>query len=198
MAQARYTSEAYVTAFKTVGTDPAVTARLTSCLLAASAYMESRIGRALDQQTYTKRLNGNGSPVLLLPFWPATAITNLTVDGSAWSVMLDADADTGQDCVLDAAGRMLEARRWRFPMGYGNVQLTWTAGFAATLTPKTTSNFPEDIQQATALVTHLMMIETDRIGEGSLTLGPEQVQNITRNPDDYKTIEQAISHWRGW
>ncbi len=198
MAQARYTSEAYVTAFRTVGTDPAITARLTSCLLAASAYMESRIGRSLALATYTKRLNGNGSPVILLPYWPATAITNLTVDGAAWTVMLDADADTGQDCVLDAAGRMLQARQWVFPMGFGNVQLTWTAGFAPTADPAATSNFPEDIQQATAMITQLMLLENIRVGEGSLTLGPEQVQNLARNPDDYKTIEQAISHWRGW
>ncbi len=198
MAQARYTSEAYVKAFKTVGTDPDVLARLTASLLAASAYMEARIGRSLAQQTYTLRLDGTGTPALMLPYWPATNVTNLTVNGAAWTVMLDADADTGQECFLDATGRLLRARSWVFPRGYGNVQLTFTAGFAATSDPTATSNFPEDVQQATAMVTQLMMLENVRIGEGALRLGDMDIQSIARNPDDYKTIEQTIARWRGW
>lgn len=197
MAQTLLTSTTRVTTLKPVGTDPAVIARLSDCLAAASAYMEKRIGRLLGQATYTKRLDGNGTPVLVLPYWPATAITNLTVNGGAWTVMLDADTDTGQQCTIDGSGRMLLARSYPFPRGIGNVQVTWTAGFQISSDP-TVSYFPDDIQQATAMVTHLLLLENVRIGEGSLTLGPEQVQNIARNPDDYKFIESVIAHWRGW
>ncbi len=197
MAQTLLTSTTRVTTLKTVGTDPAVVARLSDCLAAASAYMEKRIGRLLGQATYTKRLDGLGVPVLVLPYWPATAVANLAVNGAAWTVMLDTDADTGQQCTLDGSARMLLARYCPFPRGFGNVQVTWTAGFQVSSDP-TISYFPDDIQQATAMVTHLLLLENVRIGEGSLTLGPEQVQNIARNPDDYKFIESVISHWRGW
>jgi hypothetical protein len=205
MADTILTTVARVTTFKTLGTDPVTIARLTGCIAAASAYMERRIGRPLGIATYMHRLSGNGTPALRLPAYPVTAVASVVVCGQPWVVMLDTDAELGQDCILDDAGRMLLARSWPWPRGIGNIQVTYTAGLG-TYTPPSAgppivaeaSTFPDDIQHATVLVTHLLMIETDRIGEGALTLGPEQVQNLARDPKDYDFIEKTIAYWRGF
>lgn len=154
-----------------------------SFLQAASAYVEKAVGRALTLQAYTKTLSGDGAPLLLLPHWPIVSVTSLSVDGDAWDVLASGSEHDGEEAFLPEHGLWLEAVDGAFPRGTANVLIAYTAGYQV---------IPEDLQLAVAMLTHLLLVERGRIGDGAKTLGPENIQTIVRNPKDYEFIRRTI------
>lgn len=158
-------------------------ARLTVCLDAASAFIEKAVGRPLASASYTRRLSGDGSPLLLLPHWPITAVTTLEVEGIAWEVLTDSGTDTAQSAYLPTHGLWLEARDDVWPEGSGNIKVVYTAGY---------TTIPMDLVQACIMIAFLLFIEEGRIGDGALTLGPQNLQSVVRNPADYELIKNTL------
>jgi len=177
------TTAARVQRLRPLGDKTEVLERLADCLAAASAWFEGTTGPILTA-SYTERLSGGLSSVLKLMHKPCTAVTSLTVNGSTWSVLTSAGTDTGQEVFLPSHGMWLEARGYLWPKGNGNIQITYTAGYAT---------IPEDIQQAVALLTLLLMEETNRLGIGGKTLGSEQINLVVRNAKDYQFITDTIN-----
>jgi hypothetical protein len=188
---------AQVQAFKTLGTDSGAATRLAACLAAASEWLggeHGEIGFPLALTTGSVRLNGSGSRVLSFKFWPIVSVSNLLVCGQSWSVLTESGADTQQDAFLPNDSSKLFARYRPFPSGIANVSATVTRGIVDTTSETTIQNTsPADVVQVVVMLTHLLMIESVRIGEGSLTLGPEQVQTVARQARaDYEFIDKLI------
>ena len=163
---------------------------LIECLKAADAWLKGRIGTAVESDSYTRRLSGEGVAMLRLPDWPLTAVSSLTLDGAALTVLVGSATDTGQDVFADADGLLWMRNDDVFTKGRGNILITYTAGYASTA-------IPEDLQQACVVLTWLIAEERTRIGIGGKTLGPEQINLVVRNSKDYDTmIEQAIRNAR--
>lgn len=161
---------------------------LTMCLKSADAWIKARIGTPVESDTYTSRLSGEGVAMLRLPHWPLISISSLVVDGSAWTVLAGTDADTNQDAYADENGLIWARNGQVFARGYGNVLVTYAAGYATV---------PFDLQMACIILTHLIFAESTRVGVGGKTLGPEQINLMVRNVKDYDTlIEQPIRNAR--
>jgi hypothetical protein len=180
---ANLTTAARVQHIRPLGDNTDVLARLADCLAAASAWFEGATGPILTA-SYTERLSGGLSTALKLSHKPCTAVASLTVDGTTWHVLTSATADTGQEVFLPSHGMWLETRGYLWPKGSGNILITYTAGYAAV---------PEDIQQSVALLTLLLMEESNRLGVGAKTLGAEQINLVVRNAKDYQFITDTIN-----
>jgi hypothetical protein len=186
---ANLTTAERVQHIKALGDKADVISRLEECLAAASAWFETAVGPILTA-SYTERLSGGLSPVLKLAHKPCTAVTSLSVNGTTWRVLTSAVVDTGQEVFLPSHGMWLEARGYLWPKGNGNILITYTAGYGATA-----EVLPDDIQQSVALVTLLLMEESNRLGIGAKTLGPEQINLVIRNAKDYQFITDTINHY---
>ena len=180
---ANLTTAARVQSLRPLGDKSEVLQRLTECLAAASVWFEGATG-PIASASYTERLSGGLSPLLKLTHKPCTAVTSLRVNGSTWNVLTSAATDTGQEAFLPPHGMWLEARGYLWPKGSGNIQITYTAGYAT---------IPEDVQQAVAMLTLLLMEETNRLGIGAKTLGSEQINLVVRNTKDYQFITDTIN-----
>jgi hypothetical protein len=161
-------------------------------LASAEAWWRWRTTATWEYDTYTERLNGNGSRVLRPRHWPIVSITSLEVDGSTWNIMLNTTAtEAGQEAFFNDQQkpfpRSITARgSYYFPKGQANIRLVSVAGFLV---------FPEDARTAVLWVAALIFDEPKRIGIGAKTLGPEQVQLMVRNMKGYDIIQDALDHY---
>jgi uncharacterized phiE125 gp8 family phage protein len=137
-------------------TDDAV---LQSMITAYSAAARSYCNRDLTSQDYSITRDGRGTTMMLLPQFPVTAVSSVIVDGrpiSAQSAFgLPGYRFTDKAIILDG---------FCFTRGFGNVQIAFTAGYAAV---------PDDIAQAVNEWVALRYKERDRIGFASKTLAGE-------------------------
>lgn len=106
--------------------DPA----LRRIITAASIFVLNDLQRALLSQAYTETRDGDGSHVLLVDQWPVTAVSSVTVNGTAVVAATSADpSNTGfTGYVFDKKGK-LTLRGSRFTRGVQNVVVQYTAGF---------------------------------------------------------------------
>ena len=160
-----------------------------ACLAAADSWFKGRLLTGIERTDYGPlRLNGSGDPFLRLPHWPLISVSSLIVCGSPWAIINDEDDDSGQDAAIDKANGLILSRRGNFPRGVANIQTSFTAG---------ADPVPDDLQQACVILTHLYLIEKERMGAGAKTLGPESISIMIRNVKDYDTlIEQPIRNFR--
>jgi len=161
----------------TASTDDALLSRL---ITATSAYIEQWTNRHFLSQSFNEVRDGTGSAVLVFADYPVTAVTAVVVNGQA----IPLSPGYGQfgysftDTVLRLTGR------W-FDRGLGNVQLTYTAGYASV---------PPEIEQACIELVALRYKERDRIGHQSKSLAGETVTFMVRDfPDSVRTI---LTNWR--
>lgn len=73
-------------------------------------------------------LDGTGDDELLLPNWPVTEIANLMVDGEAIPARPDVDSD---GYVYNGSIGLVQGVGYSFTRGVQNVDITYTAGYAA-------------------------------------------------------------------
>lgn len=177
-----------VVAFKAVPS--ADLAIADTCMDAADAFLKRRIGYEIESASYTERLSGSGTAVLKPRRWPITAVTSLTVDEDSWDTLLYSDTtDSDEETFLPEHGKWLEARFGSvFTAGVGNILIVYTGGY---------TTIPEDLKLAAVLLTHLLLAERTKLGEGSRTQGPESIQQILRNAErDYQFIGDVIDAFR--
>jgi len=175
-------------AFKPISSADATFA--ATAITAVDAWLKKEIGYELESATYTERLSGTGTAILKPKRWPITAVTSLTVDETAWTTLLYTNAtDSDEKAFLPAHGRWLEARDTTFPEGVGNIVLVYVAGYATV---------PEDLKMCAVMLTHLILLERNRLGDAAKSMGPsgEQIQSIARNAADYQFVKDTIAHYR--
>lgn len=160
-------------------------------LTVADKWVKTYIGTAIESASYTERLSGDGTPLLKPRHWPITAVTTLTVDEDSWSTLLSTNAtDSDEEVFLPAHGLWLEARYGSvFPSGVGNVVIVYTAGY-------TSATMPADLKHATTTLVHLLLSERTKVGQGSRTIGPESINQILRDPNEYGIIKDTLNHYR--
>ena len=119
------TTLAAVKAYASVGTD-ANDAMLSALITGYSDLVRAYTGRDFTLQSYLQSFDGRNSAMLILPQWPVVAVTAVLVDGRAIpsqaSFGVSGYRFTDTAIVLDG---------YRFARGLGNVQVAWTAGYAA-------------------------------------------------------------------
>lgn len=144
------------------GTDDVLIGRL---ITSESAGIESWLNRVILSASYTHVCSGNGGDTLLLPNYPITAISTLSIDGVAIA------ASTG----VTVAGYVFDEHRvglrgYVFAKGMMNISITYTAGYATV---------PSDIEQACNEMVGLSYRERDRLGLASKGIAGEQTNFIT-------------------
>ena len=113
-------------------------ALLIELLDAYNNKIENYLGVALINVAYTESYDGDGSDSLFLNHYPIISVTSLSIDGTALSVVADADfyiyADTGL-IKLDSATFTTT--------DYRNVDIVYTAGHGAAI-----ANVPDALKNA--------------------------------------------------
>jgi uncharacterized phiE125 gp8 family phage protein len=128
---------------------------LTRLITAASAWIEAYLGRTIGINSYSQAFNGRGSgaQTLVLPQYPITTVTAVSVDGVPVTYspgLLTSGFDYDQYCVYLAG--------YEFTKGLRNVSVSWQAGY---------SSVPFDIEQACIHLIASRFRERDRIDETS-------------------------------
>lgn len=118
-----YTGGAYI------GVSDPLVARLIS---ATSAFIQNWLNRIIASNTYTQAFDGQNMQTLLLPQYPVTAVSGLTVNGATIAarpaLTFPAVYSDGGGYTFTEAGR-LAVTGYLFPRGYQNVTVSWTGGF---------------------------------------------------------------------
>lgn len=161
----------------TSSTDDALLSRL---ITAASAYIEQWTNRHFLSQQFSEVRDGTGGQVLMFADYPVTAVTSVSVNGQS----ISPSPSFGQSGYSFTATALRLTGRW-FDQGLGNVQLTYTAGYASV---------PPEIEQACIELVALRYKERDRIGHQSKSLAGETVTFMIKDfPDSVRTI---LGNWR--
>lgn len=151
---------------------------LASLVSGVSAWIQEWLGRTIASGTYAETLNGSGKAVLFLLNYPVTAVSSVSVDGvniPARTAIGGSGYTFDKDCLYLAG--------YCFTRGIQNVQLSYTAGFAAV---------PADLELATKKLIGLSYKEKDRIGVSSKGLAGEQTNYIVKDlPADVEHILQS-------
>lgn len=112
-----------------VGVADPLVARLIS---ATSAFIQNWLGRVIASNSYTRSFDGQNMQTLLLPQYPVTAVSALTVNGQTIAarpaLTFPAVYSDGGGYTFTEAGR-LAVTGYLFPRGYQNVTVSWTGGF---------------------------------------------------------------------
>ena len=153
---------------------------LARLITAASAFIETWCDRQFAAQTYTEVRDGTGAVRMAFAQTPVTAVTSVAIDGHA---IPPGDAVSTPGYYFTAAMLMLNGHA--FARGYGNVQLSYTAGFAAT---------PADIEQACIELAAMRYRELGRIGVASKSVAGESTSFVIKDmPPSVATI---LAPWR--
>lgn len=142
-----------------------------------SEEFRTEMGREILTTEYTEVRDGTGTTMLQLSAYPVLSVSSLQLGWPTNRTTLTAQTDY----LYTRYGVRLV---WGiFPMGVGNVSITYTAGFPA---------YPKDIVGACAVATVYRYKQADRIGQNSKTAGEQTYQYITSPfPSDVqKTLNQ--------
>jgi len=154
-------------------TDDVLFARLISAI---SAYVQSWLNRNLLSASYTDKMNGNdNAAVILFNNYPVTAVTSLTISGTAIPFSPDG-IQSGY--VFDSKCIFLIG--YRSVKGLQNVVVNYTAGH---------TTVPLELEQAVIDTIALRYRERTRIGENSKSIGGETVSFSTK---DFSPAVQTI------
>lgn len=142
----------------TAATDDALLSRMIS---AVSAYVQSWLNRQFAAASYSERRDGNGKTKLLCANYPLTAVSAVVINGQ--NIPPSASVSV-PGYYFDAYS--IRLRGYSFAAGHGNVEISYTAGYATT---------PPEIEQAVIETIALRYKERDRIGHTSKSVGGETV-----------------------
>jgi uncharacterized phiE125 gp8 family phage protein len=152
---------------------------LERLITAASQFIISLMDRQIASQNYTEIRDGHGGQALVFANYPVTAITLVKVSGKVIPPAADA-LNSG----YRSNGKLLMLQGYQFTRGLGNVELAYTAGFAAT---------PPELEQACLELMAVRYKERDHIGQEAASMQGQNVTFSTKDmPDSVKTI---VQHW---
>jgi uncharacterized phiE125 gp8 family phage protein len=175
---------------------------LQMLITAESDYIATWCNRKLVQQTITETRDGSGSDRMMFREYPVSAVASVTMDGNP--VPASATPQNGYGYYFTSRILMLRYG-WGWCMGAGNVQITYTAGYAS-------GSIPQALAQAAAELTAYRYKQKDRIaiaggqsidgqsvqyggggrdGKSGANMGdmPEYVQTLLQN---YKRVTQIM------
>jgi hypothetical protein len=158
-------------------TSTADDALLQTLVTAASVFIESWLDRPILQGVVTEIRDGTDGDVLVLAVTPVTAVASLTIDGVDVPPAPDA---TSPGYAFTTTRLSLLGRRFR--RGRGNVQVTYSAGYATV---------PPDLAQAAIALAGLRYRDRDRIGLAAKGLAGETTSFSPADmPADVATVLQ--------
>lgn len=131
-------------------------AQLTQLISAISAEVALYCNRNFGSNSYTETYNGNGSLRQWLNQRPCTAVSSLTINGIAIPVRPDTVS-----CGYVFDRNEIYLYGWEFCLGFQNVVVTYTAGFAVSAAAT-----PDLWQATTEFVAHIYQGQK-RIGKKS-------------------------------
>lgn len=145
-------------------TDPLLSRLIT----AASTAIQSWLNRTIASAEYTEYRDGQNMPQMMLQNYPVTAVQSLTVQGLA----IQPRPPYGPDVTsANFGGYVFDANRimlsgYRFPRGFQNVVVQYTAGYATT---------PTDVEQACIDIIGDWFKYRERIGLSSMGIEGQSV-----------------------
>jgi hypothetical protein len=142
---------------ESTGSDAVLVRLITAC----SAWIEKYLNRSIASADYAGRFDGHGGSRLMLPDYPVTSVSSVTVDDIS---IPPAPDSVSSGFVFSPYGVYL--RGYLFNRGSRNVQISWTAGY---------SSVPADIEQAAIHLVSARFREKDRIGQASKVVAGETV-----------------------
>jgi uncharacterized phiE125 gp8 family phage protein len=179
MAAGDLTTLANVKAWLNLATDTA-DELLRRLITAVSGFIEAEIDRQIASQGYTEIRNGHGGSQMIFANTPVTAVGSVKVNGLVIPAAADFSA-SGYRFTPSA----LSLNGYCFSRGLGNVDLAYTAGFAAT---------PPELEQACIELVVLRFKERDHIGQDAASM---QGQNITFSTRDMPhSVKTVLNNWR--
>ena len=140
---------------------------LREWILGVSGWIEDYCDQPILATTHEAVLDGNGSFLMVLPFSPVTAISYLRIGGRTISAATPGGTNYGY--FLDSRG-VLRLRGERFERGIGNIEISYTAGYAAV---------PEAVERAAVRMVGWRYRERDRLGASSKSIGGETISYQT-------------------
>jgi hypothetical protein len=158
---------------------------LRSLADAANAAIAKALQRNVLTASYSQTRNGTGTSRLMLPNFPVTAVSSVTLVGPPSQIGAGLSTQVltlGVDYTFDVYG-LLAYRGLKWPKGVQNVAVVYVAGY---------SNMPADLIHAASKVGALRYRELERLGQKSKVIDTE---NITFDlaefpPDVLATVER--------
>lgn len=148
--------------------------------------IEQRIGRPLSAAEATEVYDGDDKTVLILRRDPVLSVTSLYVNGAAVTVGA-LGATTYPPAAVIIRGQSLRYTNGSvFTAGYGNVIVTYTAGFNVP---------PPDLVQAGVIWAGMLFKDRDRLGLNSEGAGGQST-SFTREMPPF--VVEACDKWTRW
>lgn len=156
-------------------------ALLTRMITAYSAAIQRWLNRNILSASYYDALDGKGTQRIQFMNFPVTAVASVVVDG----IVISPASGPPFACGYVFSDTMLSLYDFRFCRGFGNVQISYTAGYATV---------PFDIEQACIDWIIYKYRELDRIGQVSKSIAGEVVTFSTM--DMPKTVATMLAQFR--
>lgn len=162
---------------------------LMAMITRASQFIQKWLNRTIASQAYTEQRDGRGGDFMVFANYPVTAVSSVKVNGYVVPASPDNgimqpgygfDATTLWLSGFSFASAYPAGPSYVFTRGRRNVQLVYTAGFAAT---------PPEIEAACIELVTLRFRELDRIGHRSKSLAGEVVTFLVT---DFHPATQTI------
>ena len=158
--------------------DGVLTRLISQCSFAVGNFLN----RNLLTQSYTESYDGNDSAALMLRQTPVTAVSALTVNGTA--VQASSDGIYRDGFAFDS-NRLIMINR-RFSRGMQNIRVTYTAGYAS---------IPGDVEEAVIEFVSDRYRMISRIGEQSKAI-PEGGSVSYDMSYMSKKVQGSLSNYR--
>lgn len=157
---------------------------LTRLIDSCSSYIESWLNRKILQGTYTENYDGRGGNAITLAQYPITALTSVSIDGVAQTILASTETTKTGVRYVD---RQLVINGDVFPRGRGNIAVVYTAGY---------SSAPSDIEQACIELVSLRYKNGrgNRLGVKSKNLAGEHV--LFFDGDMADSTKELLLQWR--
>jgi len=154
---------------ETATTDDALLSKLIS---RASAFIVTYTSREFLTKSYDETRDGNGATRLILRNQNVTAVASVAINGQPIS---PGGSITKQGFWF--SGRWIYLNGSRFPLGFGNINIAYTAGFAT---------IPADIEQVCIELVANKYKRKERVGEVS--------KNINGMVVSFSTTDLSTDH----
>lgn len=145
---------------------------------AVQGAMERYLSRTLDAVSYTETYDGNDRQTLYLRHDPVTAVSSLSIGGTAVP---------STDYVIHAAGAALKLTGGLFHAGTANIVVTYTAGLSGPNGP------PPELVQAGVSWVAVIWKDRDRSGIQSESAGG---QNVTFTREMPPITKMILDKWK--
>ena len=168
---------------------PSAETILARLITAASRMVANYCGRStFSASSYTDTYDGSGREFMLLRQWPVISVESIALlECGAPAVITDSTQFALEAPIPSGSNQRLTLLGFqRFPRGRGNVQVTYTAGYASV---------PFDVAQATIELVGEAYKRKERIGQTSVAM-PNQSTVSFSQADMNASIKSMLQSYR--